>query len=190
MVATPIRMPSRGRKSRVGVAGVARRAGGTVVTLRRKRQGTDAGRTTARLRPPHQEGSSLACVRSTKEGRTSQITPPQDPPPRSRLIIGQNGPSDSALAASSSGRLRRSAAERPPARCASRVSRARAAPLGALCPQGISTDYGRSGERLPMSQEIRGRSLPWQFPGSPFETIQKERYQMTRARAAIHPDRR
>src|SRR5215210_8807782 len=39
---------------------------------------------------------------------------------RSRLIIGKIGPSDSALAAASDGRLRRPAADRHAARCASR----------------------------------------------------------------------
>src|SRR3954447_17801673 len=46
--------------------------------------------------------------------------PPQDTQTRSRLSIGEDGPSDSALAASRGGRLRRPAAERHAARCASR----------------------------------------------------------------------
>ena len=46
---------------------------------------------------------------------------PQDTQTRSRLIIGENGPSDSALAASSGWRLCRPAAERHAARCASRA---------------------------------------------------------------------
>ncbi len=45
----------------------------------------------------------------------------QDTQARSRLSIGEDGPSDSALAACSDGRLRRPAAERHAARCASRV---------------------------------------------------------------------
>ena len=48
------------------------------------------------------------------------MAPHQDTQPRSRPIMGKDGPSDSALAASSGWRLRRAAAERHAARCASR----------------------------------------------------------------------
>src|SRR5438874_3892791 len=66
------------------------------------------------------------------------MTPsPQDTQTRSRLIIGEDGPSDSALAAAHGGRLRRPAAERHAARCASRALCSggapwRYSPLGAL----------------------------------------------------------
>jgi len=46
--------------------------------------------------------------------------PHQDTQTRSRLVIGDFGPSDSALAAGRVGRLRRPAADRHAARCASR----------------------------------------------------------------------
>ena len=49
------------------------------------------------------------------------MAPHQDTQTRSRLSIGEDGPSDSALAAARDGRLRRPAAERHAARCASRV---------------------------------------------------------------------
>ena len=49
------------------------------------------------------------------------MAPHQDTQTHSRPIMGEDGPSDSALAASSGGRLRRPAAERHAARCASRV---------------------------------------------------------------------
>jgi hypothetical protein len=49
------------------------------------------------------------------------MAPHQDTQTRSRLAIGEDGPSDSALAAARDGRLRRPAAERHAARCASRV---------------------------------------------------------------------
>jgi hypothetical protein len=59
------------------------------------------------------KGSSLACVRPTSMSVVSQHragegvkqTAPQDTPARSRLIIGENGPSDSALAAARGWRL-------------------------------------------------------------------------------------
>src|SRR5262245_11877042 len=47
------------------------------------------------------------------------LSPPK-PAARSRLIIGDFGPSDSALAAASGWRLRRTAADRHAARCAFR----------------------------------------------------------------------
>jgi len=55
-----------------------------------------------------------------KGGAVLTFAPPPKPAARSRLIIGDCGPSDSALAASSGWRLRRPAADRPAARCASR----------------------------------------------------------------------
>src|SRR5215510_7758347 len=78
------------------------------------------------------EGSSLAAaspLRASKErlvvlqrkgGAVLTILSPPKPAARSRLIIGDFGPSDSALAAASGGRLRRPAADRHAARCASR----------------------------------------------------------------------
>ena len=48
------------------------------------------------------------------------MAPHQDTQTRSRLSIGEDGPSDSALAAARDGRLRRPAADRHAARCASR----------------------------------------------------------------------
>ena len=68
----------------------------------------------ARLLPLFKnEGSSLACVHPTRMSVVSQHgagedvkkPAPQDTQTRSRLLIGQNGPSDSALAASSGWRL-------------------------------------------------------------------------------------
>src|SRR5262245_20011710 len=47
--------------------------------------------------------------------------PPQDTQTRSRPIMGKDGPSDSALAAARGWRLRRTAADRHAARCASRA---------------------------------------------------------------------
>src|SRR5262249_5315487 len=55
-----------------------------------------------------------------KGGAVLTFAPPPNPAARSRLIIGDFGPSDSALAASSGWRLRRPAADRHAARCASR----------------------------------------------------------------------
>src|SRR3979409_1523520 len=74
------------------------------------------------------EGSSLACVHPTRMSVVSQHRAgenvknpaPQDTQTRSRLLIGDFGPSDSALAASSGWRLRRTVADRHAARCASR----------------------------------------------------------------------
>ena len=54
------------------------------------------------------------------QGQSSLHNTPSKPAARSRLIIGDFGPSDSALAASSGWRLRRPAADRHAARCASR----------------------------------------------------------------------
>ena len=58
--------------------------------------------------------------RITAQGQSSLHNSPPKPAARSRLIIGDFGPSDSALAASSGWRLRRPAADRHAARCASR----------------------------------------------------------------------
>src|SRR6185369_11369028 len=62
------------------------------------------------------------------------MAPHQDTQTRSRLSIGEDGPSDSALAAARDGRLRRPAAERHAARCASRV----------LCSGGAPRRYSPS----------------------------------------------
>src|SRR3954469_2058711 len=75
------------------------------------------------------KGSSLICVHPTRsaraqnkaEGGGNEMAPHQDTQTRSRLSIGEDGPSDSALAAARDGRLRRPAAERHAARCASQV---------------------------------------------------------------------
>src|SRR4051812_13384799 len=75
------------------------------------------------------KGSSLICVHPTRsaraqnkaEGGGNEMAPHQDTQTRSRLSIGEDGPSDSALAAARDGRLRRPAAKRHAARCASRV---------------------------------------------------------------------
>ena len=64
------------------------------------------------------------------------MAPPQDTQPRSRPIMGKDGPSDSALAASSGWRLRRAAAERHAARCASR----------SLCSGGAPRRYSPSSD--------------------------------------------
>src|SRR5262245_57419012 len=65
------------------------------------------------LRPPHQKeyGAQAGAVRQ-------RPTPTQA---RSRLVKGEDGPSDSALAAARGGRLCRPAADRHAARCASRA---------------------------------------------------------------------
>src|SRR3954470_3788171 len=66
------------------------------------------------------QGSSLICVHPTRrarqqnkaEGGGNEMAPHQDTQTRSRLSIGEDGPSDSALAAARDGRLRRTATER------------------------------------------------------------------------------
>src|SRR5262249_19560006 len=90
------------------------------------------------------KGSSLACGHPTnteerpvmlQEGVGSIVKPPPPKPAaRSSLIIAELGPSASALAAASGGRLRRPAAERHAARCASR----------ALCSGGAPWRYSPS----------------------------------------------
>jgi hypothetical protein len=67
------------------------------------------------------------------------MAPHQDTQTHSRPIMGEDGPSDSALAASRGGRLRRPAAERHAARCASR----------ALCSGGAPWRYSPSVENKP-----------------------------------------
>ena len=66
---------------------------------------------------PPDRGMPSAGARVEEVG--NDASPPQHAA-RSRLIIGKSGPSDSALAAASGGRLRRPAADRHAARCASR----------------------------------------------------------------------
>ena len=73
---------------------------------------------------------------------------PQDTQTRSRLVIGEDGPSDSARAASSGGRLRRPAAERHAARCASR----------ALCSGGAPRRYSPS---MVIPRTLRFRLRAW-----------------------------
>ena len=65
-------------------------------------------------------------------------TRPLKPAARSRLIIGDFGPSDSARAAARGWRLRRPAAERHAARCASRD----------LCSGGALRRYPPSDDRI------------------------------------------
>src|SRR5215475_5190485 len=86
----------------------------------------------ARLRPPHQ-----------KEYRAQSGAVRQRPTPtqaRSRLVKGEDGPSDSALAAARGGRLRPPG--RGPARGALRFSGPvlGRAPLGAIRPRMLSID--------------------------------------------------
>src|SRR5256886_16763444 len=77
---------------------------------------------------PRKESSAVAQHRAGEGVKTAHR---QDTQTRSRLFIGQNGPSDSALAAARGWRLRRPAAERHAARCASR----------ALCSGGAPRRY-------------------------------------------------
>ena len=64
------------------------------------------------------------------------MAPHQDTQTRSRLVKGEDGPSDSALAAARGWRLRRAAADRHAARCAAR----------ALCSGGAPWRYSPSAE--------------------------------------------
>src|SRR2546430_8599660 len=66
---------------------------------------------------PRKESSAVAQHRAGEGVKTAHR---QDTQTRSRLFIGQNGPSDSARAAARGWRLRRPAADRHAARCASR----------------------------------------------------------------------
>ena len=104
-------------------------------------------------RPPTvqtmREAHSLAASPSTNTRREdcrvaaqeqlSQRHSPPKPAARSRLIIGDFGPSDSALAAARGWRLRRTAADRHAARCASRD----------LCSGGAPRRYPPSSVRSP-----------------------------------------
>src|SRR5215475_8095087 len=120
------------------------------------------------------EGGSLACVHPTKRGvrrhrtklkqQESKWPPPQDTQPRSRPIMGEDGPSDSALAAARGWRLRRTAVDRHAARCASRD----------LCSGGAPRRYSPSDEQHPpvevtQSAMLRGTreggELQATFPG-------------------------
>src|ERR1700704_4998922 len=62
----------------------------------------------------------MRVVSQHRAGENVKNPAPQDTQTRSRLLIGDFGPSDSALAASSGWRLRRTVADRHAARCASR----------------------------------------------------------------------
>src|SRR5256712_11431632 len=90
------------------------------------------------------KGGSLACVRPTRreecpgtaQGWEGMKQPaPQDTQTRSRLFIGQNGPSDSALAAASGWRLLAAQPLTGTRRAALLGTCARAAPLGAIRPR-------------------------------------------------------
>src|SRR5262245_49383767 len=98
------------------------------------------------------EGSSLAAaspLRTPKErlavlqrkGGAVLTTLPPKPAARSRLIIGDFGPSDSALAAASGGRLRRPAADRHAARCASRDLCSGVRPSALYALEGAEEDF-------------------------------------------------
>src|SRR5207245_5141922 len=82
---------------------------------------------------PRKESSAVAQHRAGEGVKTAHR---QDTQTRSRLFIGQNGPSDSALAAARGWRLRRPAADRHAARCASRD----------LCSGGAPRRYTPSAE--------------------------------------------
>src|SRR2546430_2262412 len=99
-----------------------------------------------RLTSSPTEGSSLACglpihqhekrgLPCCSTGAARHKHSPPKPAARSRLIIGDFGPSDSALAAARGWRLRRPAADRHAARCASRD----------LCSGGAPRRYPPSG---------------------------------------------
>src|SRR4051812_12702875 len=111
------------------------------------------------------EGSSLICVHPTRsaraqnkaEGGGNEMAPHQDTQTRSRLSIGEDGPSDSALAAARDGRLRRPAAERHAARCASRV----------LCSGGAPWRYSPS---LETAGEEQGGRVDDRKRGPPTES--------------------
>src|SRR5438128_8157702 len=62
----------------------------------------------------------MSVVSQHRAGENVKKPAPQDTQTRSRLLIGEFGPSDSALAAARGWRLRRAAADRHAARCASR----------------------------------------------------------------------
>src|SRR5262249_19019367 len=73
-----------------------------------------------------------------KGGVVLTLAPPPKPAARSRLIIGEFGPSDSALAAARGGRLRRPAADRHAARCASRALCSGVRPLALYALEGTT----------------------------------------------------
>ncbi len=87
-----------------------------------------------RLRPPHQhQKRDLSCC-STGSDQSWTRSPPK-PAARSRLIIGNFGPSDSALAAASGWRLFAAQPLTATLRAALLGTCARAAPLGAIRPR-------------------------------------------------------
>src|SRR2546428_5254170 len=97
------------------------------------------------------KGGSLACVRPTRreecpgtaQGWEGMKQPaPQDTQTRSRLFIGENGPSDSALAAASGWRLLAAQPLTGTRRAALLGTCARAAPLGAIRPRGGRSPAG------------------------------------------------
>src|SRR5262249_45670877 len=77
----------------------------------------------------------MSVVSQHRAGEGVKKTAPQDTPARSRLIIGENGPSDSALAASSGRRLIAAQPLTGTLRAALLGPCARAAPLGAIRPR-------------------------------------------------------
>ncbi|MGE0680032.1 MAG: hypothetical protein AB7P69_03845, partial [Candidatus Binatia bacterium] len=89
--------------------------------------------------------------RMTAQGQSSLNNSSPKPAARSRLIIGDFGPSDSALAASSGWRLRRPTADRHAARCASRD----------LCSGGAPRRYPPSREEATRSTAmLKGGAKP------------------------------
>ena len=75
--------------------------------------------------------------------------PHQDTQTHSRPLMGEDGPSDSALTAARGWRLRRAAADRHAARCASR----------ALCSGGAPRRYSPSSDEQHRVGEAA--SIPW-----------------------------
>src|SRR5713101_7680933 len=113
----------------------------------RKESGHESGANSGQVEAAARQGSSLACVHPTRMSVVSQHRAgedvkkpaPQDTQTRSRLLIGQNGPSDSALAASSGWQL---LAAQP------LTGTLRAALLGACARACVPRRYTPSNERL------------------------------------------
>src|SRR4051812_40282890 len=89
------------------------------------------------------------------------MAPHQDTQTRSRLAIGEDGPSASALAAARDGRLRRPAAERHAARCASRVLCSGGAPWRYSPSQVSDESLGRSAREMLSWGEKAGPERYW-----------------------------
>jgi len=98
----------------------------------------------------------MSVVSQHRAGEGVKKTAPQDTPARSRLIIGENGPSDSALAASSGRRLIAAQPLTGTLRAALLGPCARAAPLGAIRPRRL--DGGRASHSVLVSLCLRDES--------------------------------